>query len=312
MTELLNVTKQPTTSYMSTTHSFYSKATEVKKQQIIITIVFLLVIAFLAVFFCLTKQIKKRRGNNQCFLFETLLLSDACYLSFSLPLVYTFNHKYLESSFRLVFGCIVNTFTLISMEMYIFLSLDIYIAVRYSLQYAIIFPLTRVKLFVSRALIATTFVSVFLHTEPPTREYSRNSRIGFNILTIMFRFVTPVTIQTFGWVTKSARNKTKNDLEQRRRVFGENAEKLSTMRGMRRQVKDMAILNTWNALFLIPLGVCTIIHLVDFKESVSQLDISLRLIHSTLGPFVTILSQSSYRNDIKKIFKLKKVGNQHL
>ena len=84
------------------------------------------------------------------------------------------------------------------------------------------------------------------------------------------------------------------------------------MRGMRRQVKDMAILNTWNALFLIPLGVCTIIHLVDFKESVSQLDISLRLIHSTLGPFVTILSQSSYRNDIKKIFKLKRVGNQHL
>ena len=278
----------------------------------IVAIFLVVVICFLVFFFFLSKNSNQQRGKpTQGFLFQILLLSDTCYLSFLIPLVFSVDRgDELEVISRLVFGCLTHTFTLISMEMYIFLSLDIYIAVRYSLQYAIIFPLHRVKLIVSRTLIATTFVSVLLHAEPPTRQYSRNTRVGFDILTIVFRFVISLTIQTLALITKSTRNKTKNDLERRSRVFGENAEKLFTMRSMRRQVKDMAILNTWNVLFLIPLGVCAIIHLMDFKESVSQLDISLRLIHSTVGPFVTILSQSSYRNDIKKIFNLKRVDTQ--
>ena len=279
------------------------------RNQVIVSIVFLLVICFLAVFCCLSKSYKQRRENNQNFLFETLLLSDACYLLFSLPLVFSVNIGNLGEILRLVFGCMVNTFTLISMEMYIFLSLDIYIAVRYSLRYALIFPLSQVKLIVSRGLALTIFISILLHAEPPTRQFSRNTRVGFDILTIVFRFLTSFTIQTLGWITKSARNKTKNDLEQRSRVFGENAEKLFTMRGLRRQVKDMAILNTWNVLFFIPLGVCTTIHLMDFQESVSALDISLRLIHSTVGPFVTILSQSSYRKFLVNKFKRKRVEN---
>ena len=272
------------------------------RNKMIVSVVFILVIGFLLLFFYLSKSYKQRRESNQSFLFETLLMSDACYLFLSLPLVFSVNNGKLGVILRLIFGCMVNTVTLISMEMYIFLSLDIFIAVKYSLQYAIVFPLPRVKLIVSRVFSVTIFFSILLHVEPPTRQFSRNTRVGFDIITIIFRFVTSFTMQTLGLITKSARNKQKNELERKSRVFGENAEKLFTIRGLRRQVKDMAILNTWNSLFLIPLGFCTIIHLVDFQESISGLDISLRVIHSTLGPIVTVFSQSSYRKFLKKMF----------
>lgn len=291
---------------INTTSATTISSVNVQNSQIAVTIVFLLVISFLAIIFFLSKKHKRQRRNRQ-HLFEMLLLSDSCYLAFSIPLIYTVNEASLETTFRLLFGCIVNTFTLISMEMYIFLSLDVYIAVRYSLRYAVIFPLSRVKSIVSLTLITTAVVSMLLNAEPPVRRFSRNTRYGFDSLTIAFRFGTSFALQTLGWITKSIRARQNCQLQRRCRVFGENAEKLSALRSLKRQVKDMGILNTWNALFFVPLGVCTISHLLSFSETVSQLDISLRLIQSTMSPFVNVLSQSSYRKVIQRLFKTKRV-----
>ena len=154
------------------------------RNKMVVAGVFLLVIGFLVLFFHLSKSYKQQRESNQSFLFETLLLSDACYLFFSLPLVFSVNSGKLGVILRLVFGYMVKTVTLISMEMYIFLSLDIFIAVKYSLQYAIVFPLPRVKLIVSRVLAVTIIISILLHVEPPTRQFSRNTRVGLDILTL--------------------------------------------------------------------------------------------------------------------------------
>ena len=117
------------------------------------------------------------------------------------------------------------------------------------------------------------------------------------------RLATCIAILALGFVTKTQRDRQKRELENYENIFGENAERLSRLNSLKRQVKDMAILNVWNAIFLFLLAICTLSHMVVYNETFSNVDISLRLIHSVASPIMTVSSQSDHRKALVRLFR---------
>ena len=263
--------------------------------------IFIITVCFLIFIYYFSRKYSPRR--NRSLLFELLCLSDALYLIFSFPLVFAVNRGTLLPLFRLFFGTAVNLFTIISMELFVFLSLDVYLSIKYSLRYPLLLSAEKLKKYLGYTFGATTLILILTHIEKPTRYFSRDVRVYFYIFLFAVRAVTSVTILLFAWFNKMVRDNQRRALMREKQLFGEKAEKLSMLRSVKRHMKDIAVLNIGNAFFIIPLAIFTLVHLIHFDEQLSRLDMGVRLLHSVASPLMTIFSNSETKRSLIRYAK---------
>ena len=269
--------------------------------QIIAFVVYALVIIFLCLFLFISRH--KQENRNRNYLFRVLCVSEMVYLFVLVALTYSMHLPAIDGYFRIFFGYIARTVSLISIQLYVILSLDIYVAIKHSLRYVTLLPLRILRKLVFNLVVITCVVTSLFHLEEPVSRFSRDIRIGLEALFFIFRILTIIIIVILAGFTISARNSQRQQLANIEQIFGENAERLTRLTKLQRQFKDMSILNIWNSIFLLPLAMCSFVYVVGYAEEISFMDAILRVVHSVASPIITVCSQRNYRKAFKKCFR---------
>ena len=207
-----------------------------------------------------------------------------------------FLHAYPDSKVRILLGGMMHLFSLLSTQIFIFLSYDIYVSIRHSLRYRTVLPLYRLRNYVALTFSVTTIAIICCYIgESSNRIQSIDFRYSTSCVIITVRVITCVTIIVLGQTTRRMRDQQAHDLKLRVLQFGKDAEKADIMRKMKRTIKDMATLSIFNALLLVPgCGVQTLVFLYSPMPFV-MIDVFLSILHAFLSPFIYTLTQKRMR-----------------
>ena len=210
-----------------------------------------------------------------------------------------FLHAYPDSKLRILLGGMMHLFSLLSTQIFIFLSYDIYVSIRHSLRYRIVLPLYRLRNYVALTFSVTTIAILSCYIgESSNRIQSIDFRYSTSCVIITVRLITCVTIIALGQTTRRMRDQQARDLKLRVLQFGEDAEKANIMRKMKRTIKDMATLSIFNALILVPgCGVQILVFAYSPMPFV-MIDVFLSIVHAFLSPFIYTFTQKRMRKRI--------------
>ena len=259
--------------------------------------------AALGLFYWITKLTK--RNQNRSFLFRMLSISDGVSLINFIVLTVTMDTEYNKSIhyIRLTFGCILKISTVLSIFIHILLTIDIYIAIKYSLRYHQLFSLARVKSILLKVTLLFTFCLILFHFEEPRIYRIRNVRYLTETFIFMLMLLQCLTVIILGIFTNLIQNRQRSSLQNLPK-FGITAEKIDYLISRKRRVKDIALLNVWNVFFYLPLSICMILTLFSsYTQLAATVYFALSLLHVLANPFVYICFQNDYKKKFLKLLK---------
>ena len=267
----------------------------------------LIAIAHISIIYILRKA---RLTSPRYHLFSLLSFSDFLFAVNTL----LFDMLIMEAKLQWDFiAVMISTFayvyTMLTLQITIFITVDRLLAVKYSLRYNILMNKKKINIFVGIAVMCNILIySILLHYGEEIY-FVWPSTMGTLIFTNVVRVMTMLTIIIVGRITLNIRNKSEKSINRQiDMIHGQKAEKLTILRSLKRSVKDMAVLNFWTCAFLVPVTVTAFLYVVmnrlGSKEDLSKAVLFCAYALSISNPFVYVLSQTNLKQWLSQRYRV--------
>ena len=208
--------------------------------------------------------------DNQYYLIRILSIAD------SMTLVTTILVTIEIPSKTVMIILLLATYALYfwSLMITIFLIVDRWLAVKYSLRYHALVTKRKINISILLSLFGGFIIFSCLFFIEGVESISNDHMYFTNRSTLAFlvilRISTCVVIIVFGKSTIRLRNESEANRPPGANLHGVEAERLDIIIKLKRSIKDVFKLNIWTCVFLLPLTFTTLTHLL-FKEAPIQL-----------------------------------------
>ena len=179
----------------------------------------------------------------------------------------------------------------------VYISVDMYIAVKYSLRYYSIITREKVIVTILLSWLVVGLVYFLLHLEP-NKLYMNlyHFRLGYMIFLVNVRIACSVIILLIGMYTGKIRNAHKTSIRKRQRYFGAKEGEQTN-----NSIRDMIRLNYLTVIFLAPSTVTGLVKLFIEIEYVLYVDWIFVYLLEISNPFIFAYSNSELSVEIRRL-----------
>ena len=253
---------------------------------------------------------KRQLWKTRFYIIANLAVSDIITLFTLVSIVLT---RVLTGPFKeitmfiIISKVICLTSRITSLLTLVFLAVDRYIAVRYSLRYQMI--LTKKKTCFVLAAVWLFSFSISGMTWIKVSGYYKHKR-NILITLAVFRVTTSALLLTLSKYTNTIRKKHINSIEKRTKYFGVTKEKLGILKALKKSLEDSFKLYIATVFVQIAATIASVTNMLLSKNRYG-FQVIMILLLQMIDVIVLAISQSDIRKALQRLFKKNRVEPLH-